>query len=78
MENSRLINWVKELQDEGETEYSISCGLDNGDIEKPDWMASKPNTLGGYAIWDKDESDGQTGLYILDTTYDGDCPLKWY
>ena len=65
---TRLIGWVKEQKDAGLSEYDIACGLDNGDVERPEWLASSPCTGVGYAIWDTAESSGQDHLYNLDTT----------
>jgi hypothetical protein len=67
---SRLIEWVKEQKQAGMSEYEIAAGLDNGEVERPEWMGSSPCTAIGYAIWDTAESSGQTKLYNLDT----ECP----
>lgn len=65
--SERLVEWVKELEADGATEYDIAAGLDNGDIERPEWLGSSPCTGIGYAIWDTAESSGQEKLYSLDT-----------
>ena len=66
--SKRLTDWTKELTDAGMSEYEIAAGLDNGDVERPEWLASNPCTAIGYAIWDNEESSGQDHLYNLDTT----------
>lgn len=66
--SKRLTSLLKELKAEGMSEYEIAAGLDNGDIERPEWLASSPSTAIGYAIWDNEESSGQDHLYNLDTT----------
>lgn len=44
MSNSRIDQFFKELFDDGLTEREIAAGLCNGDIEKPDWMATAEST----------------------------------
>jgi hypothetical protein len=63
---SRLGAWIKMHSDAGMTEYEIACGLDNGDIDRPEWLASGQTAL-GYTLWDTDNSDGTDNLYELDT-----------
>jgi hypothetical protein len=70
--SKRLNDWVKQAIEDTGSEYAIACGLDNGDVERPEWLASSPCTGIGYAIWDTDESSGQDHLYNLDTTEDGE------
>jgi hypothetical protein len=64
--SKRLTSWVNELKNDGMSEYEIAAGLDNGDLECPEWLGSSPCTGIGYAIWDTSESDGSTHLYSLD------------
>lgn len=63
---SRLTTWINELKNDGLSEYDIAAGLDNGDIERPEWLSSG-NTAIGYTLWDSAESDGTHHLYNLDT-----------
>ena len=42
--SKRLTDWTKELTDAGMSEYEIAAGLDNGDVERPEWLASNPCT----------------------------------
>lgn len=65
--STRLTSWVNEFKTEGISEYEIACGLDNGEIYRPEWLCSSPCTALGYVIWDSAESCGQTNLYDLDT-----------
>lgn len=64
--SSRLEKWVTELIEDGLSEYEIAYGIDNGDINIPEWLSSSPCTNIGYAIWDNEESDGRCRLYNLD------------
>ena len=66
--SKRLTDWAKKLKKTGLSECEIAAGLDNGDLERPEWLASSPCTAIGYAIWDNAESSGQDHLYTLDTT----------
>ena len=66
--SKRLSDWVKQAIKATGSEYAVACGLDNGDVERPEWLASSPSTGIGYTIWDTDESSGQDHLYNLDTT----------
>ena len=68
--SKRLVDWIEEL---GISDYEIACGLDNGDVERPEWLASSPCTGIGYAIWDNEESDGSTHLYNLNLDTDDKC-----
>jgi hypothetical protein len=68
--SKRLTKWVNELKDAGMSEYAIAAGLDNGDVERPEWLGSSPCTGIGYVIWDTAESSGDVHLYDLDTTPD--------
>lgn len=65
--SERLTMWVKELEEDGMSEYDIASGLDNGDVERPEWLSSSSCTGIGYAIWDTAESSGSTHLYALET-----------
>jgi hypothetical protein len=65
---SRLTDWVKEQKNAGLSEYDIACGLDNGDVDRPEWLGSSPCTAIGYAIWDTANSSGDINLYDLNTT----------
>ena len=65
--SKRLNDWANEMIDDGLSEYDIACGLDNGDVARPEWLGSNPSTAIGYVIWDTNESDGTTHLYSLDT-----------
>ena len=62
----RINNWYNELVSEGATDYEIAAGLQNGDIEKPEWLAFSPSTSAWFAIWDTAETDGSTALIVLD------------
>jgi hypothetical protein len=65
---SRLTDFVKELKASGMSETEIAAALDNGEIERPEWLGSSPCTAIGYAIWDTANSCGDINLYNLDTT----------
>jgi hypothetical protein len=65
---SRLTDWVKEQKDAGMNETDIASCLDNGDLERPEWLGSSPCTSIRYAIWDTANSSGDINLYHLDTT----------
>jgi hypothetical protein len=60
--------WVKEQKNSGMNETDIAAALDNGDLERPEWLGSSPCTGIGYAIWDTANSSGDINLYDLDTT----------
>jgi hypothetical protein len=62
--SSRLTAWVKS---QNCSEYELACGLNNGEIECPEWLSTGYTAI-GFAIWDNEESDGTTHLYDLDTT----------
>jgi hypothetical protein len=67
--STRLTDWLHDLKDAGLSDYEIACGLDNGDIDTPEWMRTRPSgATDGYEIWDMDESDGHIGFCTLDDT----------
>ena len=62
---TRLRKWYDSLIAEGLTDYEIICGIGNGDIDRPKWLAYSPCTGLGHAIWDNEQSDGSIGLIDL-------------
>jgi len=59
------MKYYKKLKKEM-TDYDIMCGLDNGDIQPPEWLAWSPCTYIGYAMWDTRRSDGTMFLLALE------------
>ena len=62
---SRLHDWITREMQGCDSEYELAAGIDNGDIDTPDWLRYNP---GNDTLYDADESDGRLGLYYLDTT----------
>ena len=61
---TRLQDFInKNLQDM--SEYDICCGLQNGDIEKPEWLCWSDAT-NGLKIWDGEEGCESWGAITLE------------
>lgn len=59
--SKRLTHWVEGLKDLGMSGDDIASGLENGDIERPEWLSGRPGV-----VWDNEESGGQDHPYSLD------------
>ena len=53
---TRIKDFYQDLQREELTDNQICAGLENGDIEKPDWLAVSEST-DHLIIWDSEEGD---------------------
>lgn len=62
--SDRLVKWVKEEIDNAGSEYNLLCGLQNGEIQQPEWVSSGSQAI-GWCVWDNEESDGSNHLYNL-------------
>lgn len=62
--SQRLDQWiVDQVMDVGLD--AVEADIQNGEIEKPEWLATGFTAL-GFSLWDTEESDGRTNLYTLD------------
>ncbi len=61
---SRLADWLAAQRAEGLSDGDIVGGLQNGDINKPEWMSTQDNA-DHSKIWDQDHGSSQMGFIDL-------------
>jgi hypothetical protein len=61
----RIVEFMSNLRNDGLSKTEILSGMQNGDIEQPEWLATGTTGL-GWCAWDTAESSGDIKLYCLE------------
>lgn len=64
--SKRLNNFVTKFLNAGMEKSEIVAGIQNSEIESPEWMGNRPDSNIGFVLWDEKESGGDINLYALE------------
>jgi hypothetical protein len=56
---TRLQNYYYQCMDDGLIEYDLMCGIQNGEIDSPEWLSYNAIDTDSIEIFDNEEPDYQ-------------------